>query len=124
MLESIIQRYLRIRMLIFEHVESANIIVVGDHIGHASGLMQFSSFDRPDQVFAQSQYIQSEIHAKQFIDDAQYPCLFAAHAIKRSSRLIFRSIVECFGIRILQNWDCLLQFGLLLLHTGVVTSKS
>jgi hypothetical protein len=82
--KGIIQILFRQFVLIFKHVETTNIIFIGHLLAHGPLFIEFASFYRSNQVFAQSQDIESKVNGKEFIHNGQDTGFFRTIGIKRS----------------------------------------
>lgn len=110
-LEGIGQMGLGTLVLVFEHGQAADVIPVCYHFRHASLFGELFRLDGTDQVLAKPQNIESKVHSKEFVDNAEDSGLLTPLGIKGSSRLVFGAVVEGFGVGILENGDSLLEFG-------------
>ena len=86
-LKGVIQIFFSGFVIVFKHVQTTDIVLVGYHLTHGALLIQLSDFHRTYQILAKSQNVESKVHGKQLIDNVQDTGLFRPLCIERSTGL-------------------------------------
>ena len=112
MLQSIVQVLFSTGKVVFKQTESPCIVTIRHHFARSTLHVQLFRLHRFDEIVAQPQGVENKVQGKELVDDTQGPHFLGSIEFVRPSRhcRIFRTIIGCFAVTVLQERGGMLQF--------------